>query len=66
MTTYMIWSNEHRAWWRPGRRGYTTLTVSAGRYSAAEADAILKGCKLQYLGAAERGEMPRATGREDR
>lgn len=42
MTTYMIWSNEHRAWWRPARRGYTTVTLSAGRYSAEEADEILR------------------------
>lgn len=42
MADYLIWSNEHRAWWMPGRCGYTTLTHEAGRYSEAAADAILR------------------------
>lgn len=29
---YLIWSNEHRAWWRPFRMGYTTQLLLAGRY----------------------------------
>jgi hypothetical protein len=40
MTEYLIWSNEHLAWWKPAELGYTTLTHNAGRYSKEEADAI--------------------------
>ena len=29
---YLIWSNEHGAWWRPNSAGYTTFLESAGRY----------------------------------
>lgn len=34
---YLVWSNEHRAWWRPNSRGYTRDIRFAGRYSRAEA-----------------------------
>ena len=34
---WLIWSNEHNAWWRPGRCGYTQDEKQAGRYSMAEA-----------------------------
>ena len=37
---YLIWSNEHDAWWRPESCGYTTFIESAGRYSKAEAEDI--------------------------
>jgi hypothetical protein len=37
---YLIWSNEHNAWWGPGRIGYTTEPSKAGRYSLAEASQI--------------------------
>lgn len=38
---YLIWSNEHGMWWKPGERGYTTLTHQAGRYSEADVERIL-------------------------
>ena len=34
---YLIWSNEHRAWWRPKSAGYTIDPDKAGRYSRSEA-----------------------------
>jgi hypothetical protein len=37
---WVIWSEEHGAWWRVGRAGYTRSLVSAGRYSETEAKAI--------------------------
>jgi hypothetical protein len=40
---YLIWSNEHGAWWRPNSAGYTTHLVAAGQYSRDEA---LKICGL--------------------
>jgi hypothetical protein len=35
--TYLIWSNEHRAWWGPGRSGYVQRVEHAGHYSREEA-----------------------------
>lgn len=34
---YLIWSNEHNAWWRAGRAGYTRELDAAGRYGRDEA-----------------------------
>jgi hypothetical protein len=34
---YLIWSNQHRAWWGPARRGYVNRVEDAGRYSEATA-----------------------------
>ena len=34
---YLVWSNEHRAWWAPGERGYTRIIERAGRYRRADA-----------------------------
>lgn len=60
MERYLIWSNEHRAWWRPNARGYTTFIESAGRYSRDEA--------IKHSSARDqhRGEpMPELPVRED-
>ena len=37
---YVIWSNEHHAWWAPGRMGYVHRLSEAGRYSRDTALAI--------------------------
>lgn len=37
---YLIWSNEHRAWWRPNSAGYTIHAEAAGRYPHDKALAI--------------------------
>lgn len=37
---YLVWSNEHRAWWGPEHRGYTRIIANAGRYSRKEAMTI--------------------------
>jgi len=29
---YMIWSHEHRMWWRPNHQGYTKNVKEAGLY----------------------------------
>jgi len=34
---YLIWSNQHRAWWGPNGCGYTTDHAGAGRYSREDA-----------------------------
>jgi hypothetical protein len=38
---YVIWSNEHAAWWGPDERGYTSIVEEAGRYDLAQARAII-------------------------
>lgn len=40
---WLVWSNEHKAWWRPNRAGYCFKRASAGRYSFDEACEIVKG-----------------------
>lgn len=37
MTTYLIWSNEHRLWWRANGAGYTSDVWRAGQYTAGAA-----------------------------
>jgi hypothetical protein len=39
---YVVWSEEHGAWWAPGAHGYTTSLIKAGRYSKERADAIVE------------------------
>ena len=34
---YLVWSNEHRCWWRANSAGYTRNVRYAGRYTRAEA-----------------------------
>lgn len=34
---WIVWSNDHEAWWGPKRSGYFTDIASAGRYTYAEA-----------------------------
>lgn len=49
---YLIWSNQKGQWWRPNRRGYTTIIEEAGRYSHDDAVHIVHdatvGWKLQH------------------
>lgn len=44
MNRYLIWSNEHRMWWRPNRSGYTRDIAQAGRYDKGDAIQI---CRLR-------------------
>ena len=37
MADYLIWSNEHGAWWRNAGRGYTLDVALAGLYPRDEA-----------------------------
>ena len=39
----LIWSNEHKGWWRPGHAGYTNYLELAGKYDIAEAIEICNG-----------------------
>lgn len=38
---FLIWSNQHGMWWRPGKSGYTQVIEEAGRYPRAEAEKIV-------------------------
>lgn len=40
MDEYLIWSEEHGAWWRPGGHGYTSSLAQAGRFTEAKAREI--------------------------
>lgn len=40
MPDYLIWSEEHGAWWNPNGMGYTRSMQRAGRYSKADAERI--------------------------
>lgn len=46
-TSWIVWSNEHRAFWRPKRCGYTTNIELAGRYTKTEADTICNGANYR-------------------
>ncbi|MET0423626.1 MAG: hypothetical protein ABW046_07120 [Actinoplanes sp.] len=39
--SYLIWSHQHNAWWRPDARGYTGRISEAGRYTREQADQAL-------------------------
>lgn len=40
---WLVWSNEHKAWWGPNGCGYYVDVNSAGRYSYEEAVDICNG-----------------------
>jgi len=53
---YLIWSNEHAAWWGPDNRGYTKRVSEAGCYTHTEA---LRICASAMRGTADRlGMLP--------
>ena len=45
---YLIWSNEHNAWWRADSQGYTTSVISAGRYDIHDAIKICNGANYTW------------------
>lgn len=51
---YLIWSNEHEAWWGPGEYGYTNDYLEAGEYDQGRANAICFKAN-RYL---PEGDMP--------
>lgn len=42
---WLIWSNEHRAYWKPNMCGYTTFASAAGRYTEEEAIEICRDAR---------------------
>jgi len=39
---WVVWSEEHAAWWARGKLGYTDSLTEAGRYTQEEALAIVR------------------------
>lgn len=46
-----IWSNEHKAWWRPMRSGYVPQPAHAGQYNRDEAKAIRRDAYIGWTPA---------------
>lgn len=40
---WLIWSNEHKQWWRSNSHGYCSFKKDAGRYTYKEACEIVAG-----------------------
>lgn len=55
---YLVWSNEHIGWWRPGSRGYTRGLDLAGRYSRDEALHICRAAIPQAAHIGVISEIP--------
>lgn len=55
---WLIWSHEHQAWWRANAQGYTTYRKDAGRYSWAEALAILNDANYKLPKAPNEALVP--------
>ena len=51
---YLVWSNEHDAWWKPNRRGYTHDVWGAGRYAETEAAEVCRKAAYGWRG----GSLP--------
>lgn len=58
MDTYLIWSNEHRRWWRGGGAGYTSRVDDAGLFSRSEAIEISTRALLGRRGVEPLPELP--------
>ena len=43
---WLIWSNQHGAWWKPNRRGYTQTLEFAGRYPLQDALEVVSKATL--------------------
>lgn len=48
MPRFLIWSNEHRAWWRPNSQGYTADIGMAGVYTEDSMREICAGATLHW------------------
>lgn len=45
---FWIWSQEHSAWWRTNRQGYTRDFLQAGRFSVKETAEILETANMSH------------------
>lgn len=62
---FLVWSNEHDAWWGPNHRGYSTNVLAAGIYSRADAEEIVANSdrreEMRPLSAVKRPEYAPGT-----
>jgi hypothetical protein len=56
--TYLVWSNEHNAWWNPQSRGYTQSLDRAGRYTREEALQICANARDGWSYRGRPSEIP--------
>lgn len=55
---FLIWSNEHMAWWRPGSAGYTAHAEAAGRYTHEQALSISANARGGWRPGSPPPEIP--------
>jgi len=55
---YLIWSNQHRAWWKANSMGYAVDIIHAGIYSHAATMDICTGANIAYSGKKPPDELP--------
>jgi hypothetical protein len=56
--SYLIWSNEHKAWWGPQRSGYVARVEDAGCYNYTAALEICFGAMAGRQGREPLRELP--------
>jgi hypothetical protein len=59
---WLVWSNEHRAYWRPDKAGYTIFAKAAGRYTEEQAIDI---CRFARSRGEDGNPPPETMIRED-
>lgn len=55
---YVVWSNEHKAWWGPNNRGYANRLGNAGHYTRDEALKICGDARGGWCWEGAPPEMP--------
>ena len=55
---YLIWSNEHRAWWGSSRCGYSPGVMGAGQYTRDQAIGICRDALLSSAQVGVIAEIP--------
>jgi hypothetical protein len=55
---YLIWSNEHGAWWRANSAGYTVHMAAAGAYTRDQALSICAHARNGWRGVGAPSEIP--------
>lgn len=55
---WLIWSNEHEAWWRPDGGGYSSDVGDAGRYALADAVKICEAAGSLNRRGRRNGAVP--------
>ncbi len=58
MDKFLIWSNEHKAWWRAGGWGYTTALRMAGHFTQQQAIEICRNALPTATNIGRMSEIP--------